>query len=653
MSEAGAQPAQRLAPADRASGRFDAAFLARLTALVALFALTHAYRGLQGDASLYIGRALADLDPAGIGADLMFVLDGQSAFSLFRLFYARLVAAVGANEASLLTSGLGLMLWLSGAALLAARMAQGRLLWASLITLAAMPFTYGSLFAIHYGEPLAIPRPFAEAFVLAAAAAMLAGRFALALAALCLGALFHPIMAAPGFAVWWLLLCHRDRRWLWLAPGALAAAIAAAALGLPLAERLVTLIDRDWLDVLAQRNFYLFPSLWRGEAYSVLAVHGAMLIMAGVLGAGQQRALMFSALGVGLAGVALAAVFGEQIPLLLIVQAQTWRAPWFAAALAALAVAPVAVALWRRGAPGQIVILLMALGWSQIDALASGAAAILALAVFFNDRRRPLALSQTIVNACWIVFAVVMGKWLIEGAFALRQAVALLPPEFAVPYAQIVKMHLHSLPVAALAVFWVLRGGFRAPPALVHAATALIACAALALWNRPETPMERPETQVVGKDWMSPIASAPGPIYWMGRMYRETWFWLGRANWLSEAQGSGIVFSRPLAMAWRARVRAAVDANMARDNMLSFPISSPGNHPRLTRAGLETLCARDDRPSWIVAPVTAASRLPADVPATLWTPPFPSFDEVEPGRHVRIEAFALARCASAAGSARP
>lgn len=31
-----------------------------------------------------MGRALADLDPNGVGRDLMFVHDGQFGFSLFR-----------------------------------------------------------------------------------------------------------------------------------------------------------------------------------------------------------------------------------------------------------------------------------------------------------------------------------------------------------------------------------------------------------------------------------------------------------------------------------------------------------------------------------------------------------------------------------------
>src|ERR1700722_15101495 len=49
----------------------------------ALWALTHAYQGIGGDASIYIGRAPPHLDPGGLGRDLLFTHDGQSRFSLY------------------------------------------------------------------------------------------------------------------------------------------------------------------------------------------------------------------------------------------------------------------------------------------------------------------------------------------------------------------------------------------------------------------------------------------------------------------------------------------------------------------------------------------------------------------------------------------
>jgi hypothetical protein len=51
------------------------------------------YRGIVQDPQIDIGRAVADLDPSGMGRDLMFVHVGQYAVSLFR-FVARAMVAL-------------------------------------------------------------------------------------------------------------------------------------------------------------------------------------------------------------------------------------------------------------------------------------------------------------------------------------------------------------------------------------------------------------------------------------------------------------------------------------------------------------------------------------------------------------------------------
>jgi hypothetical protein len=47
-----------------------------------VFALGRPYRGIFQDPQIYIGRAVADLDPSGVGRNLMFLHDGQFGFSL-------------------------------------------------------------------------------------------------------------------------------------------------------------------------------------------------------------------------------------------------------------------------------------------------------------------------------------------------------------------------------------------------------------------------------------------------------------------------------------------------------------------------------------------------------------------------------------------
>jgi hypothetical protein len=62
-----------------------------------VFVLSRPYRGIVQDAHIYMGRALADLDPNGVGRDLMFV-HGQFGFSLFRLAATAIGVGFGARH---------------------------------------------------------------------------------------------------------------------------------------------------------------------------------------------------------------------------------------------------------------------------------------------------------------------------------------------------------------------------------------------------------------------------------------------------------------------------------------------------------------------------------------------------------------------------
>jgi hypothetical protein len=42
------------------------------------------------------------------------------------------------------------------------------------------------------------------------------------------------------------------------------------------------------------------------------------------------------------------------------------------------------------------------------------------------------------------------------------------------------------------------------------------------------------------------------------------------------------------------------------------------DQPQLSREGVETLCARNDAPAWIIAPLKQGTEPPADIPMTLW-----------------------------------
>jgi len=129
-----------------------------------IFLLSRPYQGIVQDAYIYIGRALADLGPEGVGRDLMYVHDGQFGFSLFRYGAKGLVAILGPATAAKALAFAALTAWFLAAAALARQFASGRAVWAIMIFAALLPASYGAPYPFGFAEPLAIPRPFAEAW---------------------------------------------------------------------------------------------------------------------------------------------------------------------------------------------------------------------------------------------------------------------------------------------------------------------------------------------------------------------------------------------------------------------------------------------------------------------------------------------------------
>jgi hypothetical protein len=180
--------------------------LAKDTSPVALiafsvFLLSRPYRGIIQDAHIYLGRALADLDPNGVGRDLMFVHDGQFSFSVFRLAAAAMVWCFGLAAAAKTLAILAAFAWFFGVRATARQFASGATVWVAVIFVALLPNAYGAPYPLGFAELIAIPRPFAEALVLAGLTAFAANRDGVALLFIAPAALLHPIMALAGCAV--------------------------------------------------------------------------------------------------------------------------------------------------------------------------------------------------------------------------------------------------------------------------------------------------------------------------------------------------------------------------------------------------------------------------------------------------------------------
>ncbi|HEY4847470.1 MAG TPA: hypothetical protein VIH87_06650 [Methylocella sp.] len=192
----------------------------------------------------------------------MFVHDGQFGFSLFRFVVRAIVALWGPATTGEVLAVVAALAWFFAARALARQFVGGGAVWVVVIFAALLPNAYGAPYPFGFAELKAIPRPFAEAFVLDGLAALAANRDVVCLCCLAAAALLHPIMALAGFGVFVAVRGREDRRWFWFCACAGTLSILGGALGLPLMDRFFTAIDPSLQSLQESHNAFLFPSLW-------------------------------------------------------------------------------------------------------------------------------------------------------------------------------------------------------------------------------------------------------------------------------------------------------------------------------------------------------------------------------------------------------
>ena len=586
-------------------------------ALALVWGLGHTYVGIDGDAAIYMGRAMADLDPAGVGRDLMFLTDGQSAFTIFGAVAKALVSWIGLSPAAAVLSLTNIVVWFAAIAIFVRGLAPGRALALVLTTVVVLPRNYTPWNLLPAGEAIAVPRPIAEAGVILALAALCQGRLVLCAGCLAVAAVFHPIMAAPGFCILLVVLGLRDRRWFTAAALAGVAFAAAGWLGAPVASRLFASIDAPWRIVIAQRNSYLFLQQWPVESFVAALVRMATILIGGALLERRFRTVLWATVPVALVGCAVSFLFCDVASDVLVTQAQLWRWLWPVAALAPVAAG---ICVWRlpgRGVNGQLALASLCVAWlGSTTPLPALSLVLLALCLFLM---RPLPLRPALIPAVWAVVAIfaLAAEW---GDLATFAAVVKERPAGTIgSWIMIWGTGAAVVPLGLLGY-----AAWRWPNA---AATRLLApsVAAAGLLVMPILSDARtPRKIAVDSGEVAPglvaiLESRPGAVLWLGG--DEIWSWARRANWNSSVQGAGLVFAPELARIWVDRAEALVAAGLATRTLLDPTAPDVGPPSNLDADKIHAFCRRPDAPAWIVAPLEDGVAPPAGLAATIWTAP--------------------------------
>lgn len=616
---------------------------------VAFWVLAHPFQGIYSDANIYIGQALAKLDPGGVGRDMIFVNDGQLGFSLFPLLMQYLVAHLGTLGVTWLFAGLSIFCWIAALSAFTRQFVGWRAVPVVVIFLALLPTYYGWPWHLHYSEIIAIPRPFAEALVLAALAALVAGCTWLALAALIAASLIHPLMALAGWSVFGLVVCREDLRWRIAAGIMIVAALVAAFAGAPLLARLLTPIAPDLKALAVGRSPMLFLKCWPAESYYPMATQAATLLIAASLYTGRRQAIFVAVVMVAFTALAAQFVFGDQLGLVLILQAQLWRMTWLMAALAAVALALLALRLRRAAPRDHAAFALLAMAWVSYDSIwCTVLLAAAALLLRFGFARSN--------SFSWRLAALVWGAAIVWGLFWITtylvgyaDFVAGLPLGAPSGISYLFARRYLALPICALALMLFFASPSRLKSLVEAALAAVLVCLAAWAWD------SRPEFQKLINANAHPaalvdkLASRPGEILWINGL-TESWFLAGRPQWASAQQGVSSIFSPQLGRKWRARMQFLIAQGLADRHILAQTpeIAATADLPRVTRAGLDHLCARPDAPAWVIVPEWGPDAIASGLKADLWSPGVPNYfmtEETNGYAWHRITDYAVFPCA--------
>lgn len=542
----------------RSDRRWRLALLALAT--VVLFLLLHPYRGLVHDSRLYTIQALSHLYPELYASDIFVALGSQDDYTLFSPLFAWTISWLGVEPAAAMVTIGAMVLFLAGAWALARTFLSAEQSAIAVLLLLLIPAHYGPSRIFHYLEEFATPRQLSEALALFCIVAWLRGQRLVASACACTALLVHPIVGAVGVAfvpVFEWITSHWRKLW----PVCI---VSVALIGIAMAGWLPLSrwqFDQEWYGIVMSRT-YLGLRNWSSEDWSRIAAVLATLAIAGIALRERLQRVATATLITCSFLLLVAAIGGDVLRLVIVVQTQPWRVLWLATVVAIVLLPPLYASSWRGTALAHCSLLLLAAAWISPQGIVALVCAPLAVAaVAFSSRSvaerhaklflwgSRVALGMALMHA--------MGTALLtwnEDLTTLETLPPVLDKVLSLGYAGVVPAL-----AALLAAFLVLRFpstrvrlGFAA---LGTGAVALLASPYLSTWT---TMRYTEDLRAAFQSWRDLIPPNSNVLWtseevMFGDGAVNTWLLLERPSFISGTQAPNALFSRAAALEMKSR----------------------------------------------------------------------------------------------------
>jgi len=586
------------------------------------------YTGVRHDGLLYLAQSLMRRWPEIYGSDFFFAHGSQDRYSIFSNIFSGLanhVGWVGLVPVLLLLCQCAFAVAL---VVLLCRLVPVPLAALGLMLAAASPF-YGGFAMFAFGEPFLTARSMAEPLVLSALIAWYTGRVRWAVPLFALAALMHPLIALPGIGIALVMQAERTPRLWWLAltvPLLLGLAVA----GVPGLEFLVARFDDVWWAALGP-NAAVFPQQWAMRDWADLMFDLAVLAACSRLASPPVAALARAALLVAALGVCAATWGGDVFRLVLVSQAQLWRAQWVGHALAC-GLFPWLV--WRLRDRGPYAWLGLALIFAGIAFRAQDNALfapLLGALALWRAYRGPVKMTRAfgLFASAAVVFLIVAAA--ANDLYLSPTLGVARGDESELGYFQ----RLFESPGVAVVML-----GMGCALALQLPRSALVVGAlsvvvALGTWDRRSEWSKYVESQIDTPSHWDAIIPPRAQVYWPQDL-QAPWLLIKRASYFNLPQGSGLIFQRGTAMDYQFR-REVVDV-FETQSELCRRVGTLIGTCTISAEALRDLCTHRGGPDFVVTP-----RAMAGPPRDHWVIPLADASTRE---------YFLYECAVIAASAR-
>lgn len=344
--------------------------------LCSVWFVAHKYLGVHHDGIFYSVQALKHLYPENFKNDLFFFGRSQDDFTIFTVFYGRIIKCLDLETGTFIVHLLGSFFLFCSLCLLCFQLFDRRVGVLSVIAVSLLPACYGSQNLLSYGEPFLTARTLAEPFALLSIYFCVREKHVFAFFAILFSILNHPIIALPA-AMFLFFYC------VGLAHPRITLILIALGVSLLLSNYaflspINTKMDAEWYAITLSRSPFIFITTWTFAEISRVIVAHILILLAASYADEKLKKCFVAMFCSGLLGVAMACL-GDVSRNALLLQMQPWRVLWLVQLFSVLALSYVLIRYISESLRSHKVIACMAAMSFMLSAYGGGVIAILTL----------------------------------------------------------------------------------------------------------------------------------------------------------------------------------------------------------------------------------------------------------------------------------